>query len=177
MNDTTGRERKLPPFVVGLVFGSLSPLVAVAVLAAPQPDAAALDRLRAAAAAHNRYRIVTTRAQFVVGALRADESGVSLSVPEGRPALFVTGGATSGGRRATWAEIERIDGMHAHGARDFVIGAALGTAIGFGLMQAVEPGLHDAADISIVLVPIGTVVGGGVGLLVGNTSGWERLYP
>ena len=175
MNATTGRGRRLPPFVL-LVAAALA-VPATGAFAAPQPDAAALDRLRAAAAAGHRYRVTTQRGQFVVGALRADENGVALTVPEGRPALFVTEGATSGGRRATWAEIERIDGMHTQGARDFVIGAVIGTAIGFALKQAVEPGLHDAADVSIVLVPIGTVVGGGIGLLVGNMHGWHVLYP
>lgn len=178
MNVTSGRERKLPPFVLGLAtvvalaFAAVAPATAV-----PVPDAVALERLRAAAAADNRYRVTTQRGQFVVGALQADESGVVLTIPQGRPALFVAPGANAGGRRASWAEIERIEGMHTHGARDFVIGAVIGTVIGFGLKEAVEPDLHDAADIAIVLVPLGTVVGGGLGLLLGNVHGWERLYP
>jgi len=178
MNVTTGRERKLPPFVLGFATVVALALAAAApAAAAPVPDAVALERLRAAAAADNRYRVTTQHGQFVVGALQADENGVVLTAPEGRPALIVAPGASTGGRRASWAEIESIEGMHAHGARGFVIGALIGTAIGFGLKEAVEPGLHDAADVAIVLVPLGTVVGGGLGLLIGSAHGWERLYP
>src|SRR6185436_941804 len=110
MNVTTGRERKLPPFVLGLAAVAAFALAAAAPAAAVSaPDAVALERLRAAAAADNRYRVTTQRGQFVVGSLQADESGVVLAVPEGRPALIVAPGAQAGGRRASWAEIESIE--------------------------------------------------------------------
>lgn len=159
-------------------------LAAVVLLALPRaavsaqaPDSATIAGLRDAATTHNRFRIVAGREQFIVSSLRMDANGVIVRFPQAHPALIVTSEPGSAEvERASWAEIERIDGARSHGLRGAMIGAVVGGLVGLGAKATVEGSLHDASGVAILAIPIGAVLGAAVGAIAGGTSRWEPLY-
>lgn len=184
----TGRGRTLPPFacmrraVTVLAATGLALLVALTATppatAMTAPDSAGLARMRDAAVNMNRFRIVTDRAQYFADALRADEDGIVLVQQQRRTALIVgPGGDVNPGKRASWAEIERVDGMRAHGLRNGVEGAVIGTLIGAGVAAAIRPQLHDAEAAAVIVIPFSTAIGALVGALSGSATGWKPLAP
>ena len=178
MNDTTGRERTLPPFVLGLVAGAALLLAAGAAAAGSPPDTVGLGRMRAAAADLNRFRVVTDRGQFLVGSFDADGSGVRVQTGERYPALLTTGGPVSEERRIGWARIERVDGMRSHALHDGVVGALVGAAIVFGVAASLDHGHLESIDGFPTLVLAATLVTStGIGAAHGVSTGWRRLYP
>lgn len=184
----TGRGRKLPPVVfpwrrraaVALAFslaaGTLTPSRQAHAL--PVPDSTALARLQEEALGKNRFRIVTTDAQYFAEALSADAEGVTLVPSKGRPALILGPGARPvPARRAPWSSIEQVDGMRSHGLKNAIEGAIVGGLIGAGLTAAIQPRLHDAEAAAVILIPIGGVLGAGIGALTGSATGWQPLLP
>ena len=126
----------------------------------------------------NRFRIVTDNGQFLVTSLRMDAEGVVILAPEARPAVFVSSETDPGvTKRASWSEIERIEGMRSHSLRGAMLGNLIGGIAGLGAKQLLERHLHDAGAAAILAIPIGALLGGVVGAVNGSTTSWRPLYP
>lgn len=179
MKGTIGRERELPPFVLGLATVASLMLGAVsAPCAAPAPDAVALDRLRAEAAAMNRFRVMTERGEFLVSSsFEVDPSGVRVRQGEEHAALVTVGASGIEDRRVEWARVERIEAMRSHGLRDGFVGTLVGAVIGFGLASWVDHNYTVRNNEELVIFAIPTAFCAGLGALHGVTMGWRRIYP
>ena len=195
MNVTTGRERKLPPFVPGLAGAAALLLVAFAAVAATPPDPVALDRMRATASPQslprrdrpravpggrwNRFRVVTTRSTFEFTSLHADSIGVLLQAAPRRPALLATPEARPDSERhVRWSEIERVEASRTHAGKGAVEGAIVGGIVGVGVAFLVASNVHDeSAAGAIGVVPLGVVFGALAGAGFFGGSRWTRIYP
>jgi hypothetical protein len=166
------------PWAAGLVLVTLTVSTPGAAAAAAAPDSTALAGLRAAASGYHRFRIVTGKGEFLVNSLHVDAEGVVVQAPQARPAVILGGEASrDASRRASWAEVERIEGLRSRGFRGALVGGLVGSIAGLAAKQAFEGSLHDASGIAILAIPIGAVVGALAGAAIGSSTGWKPLYP
>lgn len=158
-------------------------LVATVVLAgptgaAPVPDSSALSRLHVAAGELNRFRVVTGRTELPMSTLLVGPEGVVIRAGQRRPALVVTDGTPAPDTlRVAWPGIERIEGGRSSMLRGAAVGFLVGSVVGFGARAAFGNELHDASGVAILAIPLGGILGAGIGTLAGGTTGWRVLYP
>ena len=170
------RKSALPK---SLLFGTLLALGPGVSGAAPVPDSARLDLMRAEAARWNHFRVTSALERHELEHLTLDSLGVILAAPLRRPAVIAGGPAPPVQSSVIrWSDIDRIDAGRSHAMSGFFQGALVGGMAGVTAGFIYANNAEGEAALGAVSAPIvGILLGGFVGASIGGSPKWETFYP